>query len=199
MTKQLVISLVLVSLLTACSHNSQNNTSTSPTPAGDQGETSMTLTRIEKTDSETKKIATIEMENGNKIKLALYPELAPKTVENFLSKAKSGHYNGLNFHRVEPNDTGKTWVVQGGDPSGNGSGGGDQAAEYNNRTFKIGSLGIARGGDPNINNDSQFFITTQDSSFLDKNYTNFGDVTEGMDKVLEIKIGDKIKTITVEE
>lgn len=158
----------------------------------------MILTRVDKSEPQEKKVAVVEMENGAKFTLTLYPDLAPNTVANFLNKVQSGHYNGLTFHRVEANDTGKTWVVQGGDPQGNGTGGGQLAAEYNNRTFKAGALGIARGGDPNVNNDSQFFVATQDSPFLDRTYTNFGDVTSGMDVVLQIKVGDKIKSITAQ-
>ena len=71
-------------------------------------------------------------------------------------------------------------------------------SEYNDLSFKLGSVGIARGQDPAFNNDSQFFIVKKDSTFLDKQYTNFGQVTAGMDVVAGIKIGDKIKKVTVE-
>lgn len=192
--KRLLLIVPLLLLLTGCSHNTAPTQKATEQPAPTvKGTNSMTLTRIEKSESSTKKMATIELEKGGQIKIAMYPEIAPNTVQNFIDKAKSGFFNGLTFHRVEDR------VVQGGDPEGTGSGGGSISAEYNNRTFKVGSLGIARAGDPNINNDSQFFITTKDSSFLDKNYTNFGDVTTGMEKVLEIKMGDKIKSITVED
>src|SRR6267142_385210 len=69
---------------------------------------------------------------------------------------------------------------------------------YNDLTFATGAVGIARGQDPAFNNDSQWFIVLKDSTFLDKQYTNFGQVTSGMDVVRGIKIGDKIKSITVE-
>ncbi len=193
--KKLLLLIPLLLLLTGCSHDkaptekATEQTSTSSSEKGNQ----MTLTRIDKNESSTKIMATIELEKGGQIKIALYPEIAPNTVQNFINKAKSGFFNDLTFHRVED------WVVQGGDPEGTGSGGGEIAAEYNTRTFKVGSMGVARGGDPNINNDSQFFITTKDSAFLDTNYTNFGDVVSGMEKVLEIAIGDKIKSVTVEQ
>ena len=83
-------------------------------------------------------------------------------------------------------------------PSGNGTGGGRVPSEYNDLTFAVGAMGIARGQDPAFNNDSQFFVCKKDSSFLDKQYTNFGQVTSGMDVVNGVKIGDKIKSITVE-
>jgi peptidyl-prolyl cis-trans isomerase B (cyclophilin B) len=113
-------------------------------------------------------------------------------VERFASKARSGFYDNLTFHRVED------WVVQGGDPKGTGTGGDRVPSEYNDLSFKLGAAGIARGQDPAFNNDSQFFFVKKDSTFLDKQYTNFGQVTDGMDVVANIKIGDKIKRITVE-
>jgi len=132
-----------------------------------------------------KKLVTITTSKGD-IELELYPLAAPKTVDNFLKKAEAGFYNNLTWHRVED------WVIQGGDPSGNGTGGGDQSTELNDLTFSLGSIGIARGGDIRINNDSQFFIVKKDSAFLDKQYTNFGKVIIGMDVVDRIEIGDKI-------
>jgi len=134
--------------------------------------------------------ATIKTGRGD-IKITLFPDKAPKTVENFVSKAKSGYYKDLIFHRVE------SWVVQGGDPLGNGTGGGEIATELSDAPFKIGSVGVARGGDIKVSNDSQFFICTDDCSWLTGQYTNFGEVTEGMDVVKSIKIGEKIGAIEV--
>lgn len=125
------------------------------------------------------------------IGLTLFSTDAPKTVANFLEKAKSGYYKELTFHRVED------WVIQGGDPLGNGTGGGDIDTELNDKPFIIGSLGVARAGDIKISNDSQFFITKKDSSFLNKQYTNFGLVTSGMDVVNKIEVGDKILEIVI--
>ena len=140
---------------------------------------------------DTRQTAIIKTEKGD-ITLTLYPNDAPKTVANFVAKAKSGFYNNLVFHRVED------WVIQGGDPDGNGTGGGDMPTELNNKPFVVGSLGVARGGDIKISNDAQFFITKKDSSFLNGQYTNFGIVTNGMDVVKKIEIGDKILGITTE-
>ena len=136
--------------------------------------------------------ATVELAKGGSFTIALRPDKAPQTVERFAGKARSGFYNNLTFHRVED------WVVQGGDPSGNGTGGEKVPSEYNDLSFKLGAVGIARGQDPAINNGSQWFVVLKDSTFLDKQYTNFGQVTAGMDVVKGIKIGDKIKSITVE-
>ena len=136
--------------------------------------------------------ATVELAKGGSFTFTLAGDKAPQTVARFVGKAKSGFYNNLTFHRVED------WVVQGGDPSGNGTGGGRVPSEYNNLTFKTGAMGIARGQDPAFNNDSQFFCVKKDSTFLDKQYTNFGQVTSGMDVINSIKIGDKIKSITIE-
>lgn len=117
---------------------------------------------------------------------------APNTVKNFISKAKSGFYTNLTFHRVED------WVVQGGDPLGNGTGGRHMATELNSTPFVRGSVGVARGSDINVSNDSQFFITKIDSPHLNNQYTNFGMVTKGLDVVDKIAIGDKILGITIE-
>lgn len=135
--------------------------------------------------------ATITTSKGE-IVMTLYPEVAPKTVSNFVTKAQSGFYNNLTFHRVED------WVIQGGDPDGNGTGGGNMATELNSKPFVKGSLGVARGGDIKVSNDSQFFITKTPADWLDNQYTNFGIVTEGMDVVEKIAIGDKIISVSVE-
>lgn len=129
------------------------------------------------------------------IVLTLYPDVAPLAVANFAKKAQSGFYNGLDFHRVED------WVIQGGDPKGDGTGGNDMQTELNNKPFVTGSLGMAGHAGPDgktINNDAQFFIVKSDSSWLNGNYTNFGIVKSGMDVVNKIAIGDKILGITIQ-
>ena len=140
--------------------------------------------------SQTATNAVILKTTKGDIELTLYPKEAPNTVNNFLAKAQSGFYVNKIFHRVED------WVIQGGDPLGNGTGGGNMATEINNKPFVVGSLGVARGGDIRISNDSQFFIVKTDSQFLNNQYTNFGIVTKGMDVVNKIQIGDKILGIT---
>jgi peptidyl-prolyl cis-trans isomerase B (cyclophilin B) len=134
---------------------------------------------------------TIELERGGSFTIALRPDKAAKTVENFVAKAKAGFYDGKTFHRVEE------WVVQGGDPLGTGTGGGKMPSELNELPFSKGSVGIARGPDIKINNDSQWFVCKSDASWLNNQYTNFGQVTSGQDVVSGIRKGDKIKKITV--
>ena len=136
--------------------------------------------------------ATVELAKGGTFTFTLRPDKAPQTVARFAEKSRSGFYNDKIFHRVED------WVVQGGDPLGTGTGGEKVPSEYNDLSFKLGSVGIARGQDPAINNGSQWFIVKKDSTFLDKQYTNFGIVTSGMEVVNAVQIGDKIKTIKIE-
>jgi len=118
---------------------------------------------------------------------------APNSVNNFIKKVESGFYNGLIFHRVEPD-----FVVQGGDPLGNGTGGGNQKSEINSNTFVKGSVGLARGPDKEVTNDSQFFIclTTENCQSLTGDYVNIGEVISGMEFVGKIKVRDKIIEFT---
>jgi peptidyl-prolyl cis-trans isomerase B (cyclophilin B) len=117
--------------------------------------------------------------NHGAIVLELYPEDAPKTVENFTTLASDGFYDGVIFHRVIPD-----FMIQGGDPTGTGRGGpGYQFEdEFNDHKVVRGALAMANGG-PNTNG-SQFFIVTADAaSWLDGKHTVFGKVTDGMDVV----------------
>jgi peptidyl-prolyl cis-trans isomerase B (cyclophilin B) len=135
--------------------------------------------------------AVIKTSKGD-IALTLFGTDAPRTVRNFINKAKGGYYKGLIFHRVED------WVLQGGDPKGDGTGGGTMQTEIDNRPFVEGSLGVARGGDIKASNDSQFFITKSEAPWLNSQYTNFGVVTKGMDVVKSMAIGDKILGVEIE-
>ncbi len=145
------------------------------------------------TASATATRATITLDRGA-IVILLRADKAPLTVANFVAKARACFYDGLTFHRVEPN-----FVIQGGDPKGNGTGGNSTLpTEPNDLPFVLGALGIARGGDPKISNDAQFFICTGECRFLDKNYTNFGLVSAGQEIANTVKVGDRIKTIRVE-
>jgi cyclophilin family peptidyl-prolyl cis-trans isomerase len=127
--------------------------------------------------------------------IKLYNQHAPNFVNNFLSKIQNKYFDGLNFHRVVPG-----FVAQGGDPKGDGTGGGQIASEINDIPFVRGSIGVARGGDIKINNDSQFFIclTSEACSQLTSQYTNFGEVVSGMEFVDKIVVGDKILSITTQ-
>ena len=137
--------------------------------------------------------ATITLEKGGVIVIQLRPDKAPKTVSNFAFRANKNLYDGLSFHRVEPN-----FVIQGGDPAGNGTGGGQQCTELSDLPFAKGAVGIARGQDINISNDYQFFVCIGECMFLNGKYTNFGTVISGQDVADAVKVGDKIKTIRVE-
>jgi peptidyl-prolyl cis-trans isomerase B (cyclophilin B) len=115
-----------------------------------------------------------------------------RTIANFEQKANSGYFDGLTFHRVED------WVVQGGDPTGTGSGGNQIPSEYNQLPFIAGALGVARTVDRTQMNDSQFFIVKSDSFHLNGEYTNWGQVIEGLDVVNALAIGDKMTKVRVE-
>ena len=139
--------------------------------------------------------AVITLENGNEIRIDFYPEDAPKTVENFVTLAKKGFYNGLTFHRVVPD-----FVVQGGDPKGNGTGGPGYTikAEFNKQKHVRGTLAMARSQHPD-SAGSQFYITYGPTPHLDGNYTVFGQVTSGMEHVDRIKQGDRMKSVAIVE
>ncbi len=134
---------------------------------------------------EASNYAKIEIQDYGSITVALNKEAAPKTVENFISLAESGFYNGLTFHRII-----EGFMMQGGDPNGDGSGGSEQTitGEFtengfeNNLSHTRGAISMARSLD-NDSASSQFFIVHQDSLFLDGKYAVFGYVTEGMDIV----------------
>jgi cyclophilin family peptidyl-prolyl cis-trans isomerase len=138
------------------------------------------------------KSARVELAKGASFTFRLRGDKAPQTVSRFIEKSRTGFYNDKTFHRVEG------WVVQGGDPTGTGSGGNQVPSEYNDLPFLAGAVGIARSSDASRMNDSQFFIVKTDARHLDRLYANFGAITSGMDVVNGIKIGDKIKTIKIE-
>lgn len=153
----------------------------------------------------------IEMENGSVMKAELYPETAPKTVENFIKLVKDGFYDGLIFHRVIPG-----FMIQGGCPEGTGMGGPGYSivGEFEQNGFPNpvkhtrGVLSMARAMDPN-SAGSQFFIMHEDAPHLDGSYAAFGKIVEGMDTVDQIasqptdrndrpKEEQKIRRITIE-
>lgn len=133
-------------------------------------------------------IVTIEMENGDIIKAELYPNIAPNTVNNFISLIKKGYYDGVIFHRVIPG-----FMVQGGCPDGTGMGGPgysikgefSQNGHTNNLKHEKGVLSMARTSAPN-SGGSQFFIMVAKSPHLDNQYASFGRVTEGIESVDKI-------------
>jgi len=127
--------------------------------------------------------------NFGKIKIKLLPEIAPETVRNFITLTKSSFYDGTLFHRVIPK-----FMIQGGDPNtkesdksvwGQGGPGYNLKAEFNSRSHLRGIVSMARATDPD-SAGSQFFIVISDSTFLDRQYTVFAEVVEGLE------IADKI-------
>jgi len=132
--------------------------------------------------------------NKGTIKYKFYSDDAPKTISRIIELINDGFYDGLTFHRVVPG-----FVVQGGDPVGNGTGGSGQnlAAEFNKRRHVEGTVAMARAADPD-SADSQFYISLDQHPHLDGNYTVFGQVTEGLDIIHNIKVGDKMTSISVE-
>jgi peptidyl-prolyl cis-trans isomerase B (cyclophilin B) len=142
-----------------------------------------------------KQTAEITMDKGGVIVIEFYPADAPKTVDNFVKLAKKGYYDGVTFHRREEN-----FVIQGGDPKGNGTGGPGYTipAEFNKQKHVRGAVAMARTQDPN-SAGSQFYICLAPANFLDGQYTVFGIVTKGMDVVDKVKVGDKMKTVKIVE
>ena len=129
------------------------------------------------------------------ILMELDPQLAPKTVNNFVSLARSGYYDGLTFHRVVPE-----FVIQGGDPEGTGRGG--PGYQFEDEPVKgdyiEGAVAMANSG-PNTNGSQFFICTVDDRHKLDKKYNLFGQVDSGMDVVSSIRQGDVMRSVTVTE
>jgi cyclophilin family peptidyl-prolyl cis-trans isomerase/predicted GIY-YIG superfamily endonuclease len=124
-----------------------------------------------------------------------YPDEAPQHSAAFIKLARAGFYDGLTFHRVEPG-----FVIQGGCPEGTGTGGPGYHldAEFSELPHKKGTVAMARSSDPN-SAGSQFYITLGDARFLDRQYTVFGQVIEGQEVVDEIRKGDVMETVTIED
>lgn len=171
------------------------------TPTSPSDPTATPIPTVEEAEQVSAQGVTITTDKGV-IEIELYPEDAPKTVTNFATHSRNGYYDGLTFHRVEPG-----FVIQGGDPNGDGTGGysiyGETFEdELNPETesyqagYQEGVVAMANRG-PNTNG-SQFFIMLADNNQLPKNYTIFGKVTEGMEVVQSIEVGDKINTIELQ-
>lgn len=194
---------MLAIAIVACTPASTANTETSATKTETNTSSSATATEATvpppaspTTAAEEKKpmsqyqnkVAELHTSAGE-IDIRFFPDVAPNHVKNFIDLAEKGFYNGTKFHRVIPG-----FMIQGGDPNtvsgspstwGTGGSGKNVAAEFNSISHKRGIVSMARSSDPD-SASSQFFIVTSDSTFLDKQYTVFGQVTKGMD------IADKI-------
>ena len=132
--------------------------------------------------------------NRGDIVFTFYPDDAPQHSAAFIKLAQSGFYDGLKFHRVEPG-----FVVQGGDPDGNGTGGPGYKlkAEFNSRPHVRGTVAMARSGHPD-SAGSQFYICLDDARFLDNQYTVFGQMTGGFEALDAIRVGDVMTAVSIE-
>lgn len=195
MTKKAFVSVLLavvICMFAACGTSEAKNNNIT-----DGDITMIDLTKYEATGHP---IAVIEMQDGGTIIIELYDDIAPNTVKSFISLANKGFYNGLIFHRII-----QGFMIQGGDPKGNGTGGPGYAipGEFSNNNFNNtishtrGTISMGRRGSSYADYlyydtaGSQFFICDADSTFLDGNYAAFGRVVEGMDVVDRIAAVEK--------
>lgn len=143
-------------------------------------------------DISSKRYAVIETDNGT-VHMELFTNKAPITTQNFQQLVSQGFYNGLSFHRIVPG-----FVVQGGDPKGDGTGGADKTIKLeinpDLKHDKAGMVAMARSADPN-SASSQFYITLAAQPSLDGNYAVFGEVLKGMDVVRKIEKGDTMNRV----
>jgi cyclophilin family peptidyl-prolyl cis-trans isomerase len=191
MSKKLLVLIVSSLLFSSCSLMPQT-ASPASTTSPIKITPSVTSSNLPTSEVGLEPMVGLKTQRGQ-IVIKLYQKEAPNTVANFLTKAKAGFYRSLTFHRVEPG-----FVVQGGDPLGNGTGGGKISSEINTVPFRRGSVGLARGMDKSVSNDAQFFIClASDSCFsLTNEYVNFGEVVSGMELVDQIQVGDQIIDLT---
>ncbi len=207
----ILITALLAITLVGCKSSSNSGDKNTSSGNSDNASANEYLSKeTEKKSDDKNPVATIEMEDGEIIKIELYPETAPNTVRNFINLANSSFYDGLIFHRVK-----EGFMIQGGDPDGNGTGGPDYSiyGEFSNNNFENtlsherGVISMARSQNNN-SAGSQFFIMHADDKGLDGEYAAFGKVVEGLDVVDSIAttktknekpVKDaKIKSITVD-
>ncbi len=177
--------MIFILFIAACSSDSDSDAEKEKQETADQATEEDSGQAAYEQDSP---IATITMEDGDQIQIELYPYIAPNTVDNFINLAEDGFYDGLIFHRVIPG-----FMIQGGDPDGNGTGGPGYAikGEFSSNGFENdlnhhrGVISMARSADPD-SAGSQFFIMVEDSPHLNGDYAAFGQVTDGMDVVDDI-------------
>jgi peptidylprolyl isomerase/peptidyl-prolyl cis-trans isomerase B (cyclophilin B) len=164
-------------------------TAAAPATAASSGPVDLTVDPASGLSKATVTMATTE----GVIKFKFYTKDAPVTTNRLVELISKGFYNGLSFHRVVPG-----FVVQGGDPSGNGTGGSGVhlKAEFNDRHHLEGTVAMARAQDPD-SADSQFYICLGTLPSLDHQYTVVGQVVDGMDVVRKIHVGDKMTSVVV--
>lgn len=162
---------------------------TMPAMSPPTGEELRTLAQRAKTAQ-----ARISTDKGDLV-FAFYPDDAPQHCAAFIKLGEAGFYDGLTFHRVDPG-----FVIQGGDPSGNGTGGPGYKlqAEFNERPHVRGAVAMARAGHPD-SAGSQFYICLDDARFLDREYTVFGQLIDGFDVLDAIRIGDAMNKVSIEQ
>jgi len=190
--KLILITVLMSSLvLVGCGNTTSSNKEDSDTSAAKSESNDTDSTK----KNEYLPVATITVDGYGVIEAELYPELAPNTVDNFIDLANKGFYNNLKFHRII-----KDFMIQGGDPKGDGTGGPGYSIEgeftsngfANSLKHTKGVLSMARLQDPN-SAGSQFFIMTKDASHLDGEYAAFGKVISGLDvleKIENVKTSD---------
>ena len=164
-----------------------------PAPAALPGEAHPAAVKPEQPSGSGKGVQAILETNQGTLTFELFPESAPKTVARFSELVKKGFYNGLAFYRVVPK-----FLVQTGDPSGEGAGGSGQnlPAEFNERKHGVGTVGMARRHDPD-SADSQFYICLEAQPFLDGKYTVFGQVIDGLELLPKIQEGDTVRKLSL--
>ncbi|WP_412766053.1 peptidylprolyl isomerase [Shouchella miscanthi] len=187
--------LIVLSLLVfaACGTSEGENVDDDAQTAGASNETATEGVPEVPVEADDTPIATIEMEDGGEITVELYPEIAPISVNNFVALAEDGFYDGLRFHRII-----EGFMIQGGDPNGNGSGGPGYSIKgefesngvENDLSHEPGVLSMARSQGMDTAG-SQFFIVHGDATYLDGDYAAFGKVIDGMDIVDQIATVDK--------
>ena len=188
-----LLSLLAVSVVILCCCGAKNNT-VETTPDGDNGPAMMAY-ELGGTSNQMNPKVEIRIKDYGTIQLELEPNKAPITVANFMKLVNGNFYNGLTFHRII-----KDFMIQGGDPLGNGTGGSDEEIKgefesngiKNDISHKRGVISMARSQFPD-SASSQFFICHKDSEFLDGNYAAFGHVTSGIEVV--DKICDTVEPI----
>jgi len=175
---------------TSASGDKQKAKTEKPAPKAPKTEAKEETTN---TPAQSNERVVIETDKG-KMVLVLYPDVAPKTVDNFKKLIQKAFYNGLTFHRVVPG-----FVIQGGDPKGDGSGGPGYTIpdEFNDKLHLRGTVAMAKTSAPN-SAGSQFYICLAPQPSLDRNYTVFGQVVEGMDVIDKIVVGDKMNRVYLE-
>ena len=191
----LFLAVLLAASFAGCAGNKESTEASASEKNDVQGVEAILNEKAEQYKDHEDPVAVIVMDSGDCIVMELYKDVAPQTVKNFISLANKGFYDGLTFHRIDP-----TFMIQGGDPEGNGSGGPGYEifGEFSNNGFRNdlsherGVVSMARRGSQTNPEQmyntagSQFFICVKDSTFLDGDYAAFGRVLEGMETVDEI-------------